>query len=91
MMEAMRRSMMDELESQRRAQVDAFVAESSVKMRHFSSDWDRRFEEASKGWAEEKARLLADLEVAQAAQRRLENRVGNLEGVMRDWGYDDED
>ena len=34
--------------------------------------------------------MLADLEVAQAAQRRLEDRVENLEGVIRDWGYDDE-
>ena len=46
---------------------------------------------ASTGWAEEKVRLLVDLEVAQAAQRRLEDRVEHLEGVMRDWGCDDED
>ena len=88
MMEALRRSMM---ESQSRAQADACVVALSVNMRRFNSDWERHFEEASKGWAEETARLLADLEVAQAAQRRLKDRVEKLEGVIRDWGYDDDD
>ena len=34
--------MMDEFESQRRARVDAYVVELSVKMRHVNNDWERR-------------------------------------------------
>ena len=56
-------------------------------MRHCNSDCERRFDEASKRWAEEKSRLTANPEVVQAAERRLECRVDALEGVLRDWGY----
>ena len=31
------------------------------------------------------------MEAAQAAQRRLASRVAELEGVLRDWGYDEEE
>ena len=85
MIEAMQVSLMDEFESQRRAQADSYTSELAVKLRHFNGEWERRLEEASKGWAEEKARLLGELAVAQAAQRRLESRVENQEAVVQDW------
>ena len=53
--------MMDECESQRRAQAESYVADLAVEMTHFSGEWEPRLEEASKGWAEEKVRLLAEL------------------------------
>ena len=54
-------------------------------MRHFNGDWERRLENASEAWAEETSLLTSRLEVAQAAQKRLENRVEQLEAAMQDW------
>ena len=55
MMDALQRSMLSEFESQKKAQAESFVAELSVKMRHFNGDWERRFESASEAWAEAKS------------------------------------
>ena len=84
MTEGVRRSMLKGIKTHRRSQAESFVAELSTKMRSFSDEWERRFDEASASWAEEKHRLLPDLEVALATQRHLGSRIDELEGVLRE-------
>ena len=91
MMDALQRFMLSELESQKKAQAESFVAELSVKLRHFHCDWERRFESASEAWAEDKSLLMSRLEVAQAAQKRLEHRVEQLEAIIQNWAGEEDD
>ena len=77
--------------SQRRAQAESYTSKLAVMMGHFKGGWERRLDEASNEWAEERARQMGELEDARATQRRLESRIEALEAVIRDWGYDDED
>ena len=85
MTEAMRRSLLDEVERQRRARAESYTSELTVNVRHFNSDWERQLDEAWKDWAKERARLLGELQGAQATQR-WETRIEALYAVIRDWG-----
>ena len=91
LIDALQRSMLSEFELQKKAQDESFVAELSVKKRHLNGGWERRFESASEAWAEEKSLLMSRLEVAQAAQKRLENRVEQLEAIIQNWACEEDD
>ena len=91
MMDALQRQLMVEFESQKKAQADSFVAELADNVRHFDDECEQRLEGASKAWSEEKSQLLSRLEIAQAAQERLEGRVLQLEAVIQDWADEEGD
>ena len=42
MMEALRRQLLTEFESQKLAQADSFVAELATNMRQFNGDWEKK-------------------------------------------------
>ena len=91
MMEALRRQLLSEFESQKRAQADSFVAELATNMRQFNGDWEKRLEAVSKAWSEERSQLISRLEIAQATEERLESRVQQLAAIMQDWAGEEGD
>ena len=87
----MRRQLMAEFDSQKKAQASSFIAELATKMRNFNDEWEKRLESATKEWSDERSQLLSKLEVAHVAQERLETRVQQLEAVIQDWAYEEGD
>ena len=82
---------MAEFDSQKKAQANSFVTELATNMRNFNDEWEKRLESATKEWSDERSQLLSRLEVAHAAQERLETRVQQLEAVLQDWTEEDGD
>jgi polyhydroxyalkanoate synthesis regulator phasin len=85
MVDAMRRQLMAEFDSQKKAQANSFVTELATNMRNFNDEWEKRLESATKEWSDARSQLLSKLEVAHAAQERLETRIQQLEAVIQDW------
>ena len=50
--------------------------------------WESRLDEAARQWNEERSSIVA---AAEETRSVLESRIESLEGVVRDWGYDDVD